>query len=129
LLATVELALPTDSRSSAFSSGTTARVALTAERYWDRVGLIAEASSIYEVDDRAVSVDFAGGVGLQMSEALNASFMLGGETRAFRAELIAEYLIDDNKSLEIFGGHDLNGEARAAFFGLALNLWLSPGRR
>ena len=128
VLSVLEVALPTDSRSVPFGGGNgKVRFSITAERYWNRVGVIGSAGASVYLDEELGSSETVGelsvGLGIQAAESLFGSLLVTREGDALRPEFAVEALLGSNFSLEVFGGGDLTGAAEATSVGLALNLW------
>ena len=132
VLSVLEVALPTDSRSAPFGGGNgEVRFSVTAERYWNRVGVIGSAGATVYVDDELGSSETVGelsiGLGIQAAESLFGSLLVTREGDALRPEFAVEALLGSKLSLEVFAGADLAGAAEATSVGLALNLWFMGG--
>lgn len=132
VLSVLEVALPTDSRGAPFGGGEgEIRFTVTAERYWNRVGIIGSTGATVFLDEDIGSSETTGefsvGLGLQAAESLFASLMVTREGDAFRPELAVELLLRSNLSLEVFAGRDVAGDAEARSAGVTLNLWLAGG--
>ncbi|MBI4520570.1 MAG: endo alpha-1,4 polygalactosaminidase, partial [Gemmatimonadetes bacterium] len=130
LLAVLELGLMTDSRAAPFGGGNgDAAFTLTAERYWNRFGIIGTASATHYFGDEGSGGESvlaaAGGIGLQLTNALYASLHAGLEKDTPRVEFTTEHLLGERRSLEFYVGGDLSGDARAAFAGIAINFWIA----
>lgn len=132
VLSLLEVALPTDSRSAPFGGGNgEVRLSITAERYWNRVGVIGSVGATVYLDEdlgssetvREISV----GLGVQAAESLFGSLLVTREGDALRPEFAVEVLLRPSLSLEVFAGGDLTGAAEATSVGLALNLWFMGG--
>ena len=128
VLSVLEVALPTDSRSTPFGGGDgELRVSVTAERYWDRVGLIGSAGATVYLDEEIGSSDTVGeisfGFGIQAAKSLFGSLLVTREGDSLRPEFAVEALLGPNFSLEVFAARDLAGKAEATSVGVALNLW------
>jgi cysteinyl-tRNA synthetase len=133
LLATIEAAVPTDTRASDLRSGGEARLSLTGERYRGRLGVIASvgAGAVAAgggLADPEAALEGSVGVGLQAHERLFAAAHLSGDRSAARVTTEAELLLARDASVELFVGRDLSGAARASFFGVALNYSRDTGR-
>lgn len=131
LLLEIEVGFPTDTRSESFRAAGDARLALTLEHYWERVGLIGTVAESYFGEDGfsggAALFEYRLGVGLQLGKRLFASVQAGEDGEDARFELAAEVLLSGRASLEFSGGRDFHGPAEASFFGIGLNLWLGGG--
>jgi cysteinyl-tRNA synthetase len=128
VLSVLEVALPTDSRSAPFGGGNgEVRFSITAERYWNRLGVIGSAGATVYLDEELGSSETVGefsiGLGIQAAESLFGSLLVTREGDALRPEFAVEALLGSNFSLEVFAGGDLTGAAEATSVGLALNLW------
>ena len=132
VLSVLEVALPTDSRGAPFGGGEgEVRFSITAERYWNRVGVIGSAGATVYLDEELGSSETVGeismGLGVQAAESMFASLQVTREGDAFRPELAVEALLRPNWSLEVFVGGDLTGDAEATSAGVALNIWFAGG--
>jgi len=129
VLGVLEVALPTDSRGAPFSGGNgEVRISVTAERYWNRVGIIGSTGATVYLDEELGSsetvAEISLGLGLQAAESMFTSLMFTGEGDALRPELSVEVLVRPNLSLELFAGGDISGDANARAAGVTLNLCL-----
>jgi len=132
LLGALEFALPTDSRGAPFGGGNgEVRLSVTAERYWDRVGVIGSTGATVYLDEEISSSEamgeFSVGLGLQASESMFSSLMFTAEGDAVRPELSVEVLVQPNLSLELYAGRDVAGDAHARSLGMTLNFWFAGG--
>lgn len=109
------------------------RFSITAERYWNRVGVIGSGGATVYLDEELSSSETVGdisiGLGAQAAEPVFASLMVTREGSAFRAELAIEALLQPNWSLEVFAGGDITGVAEARSAGVALNIWFASSNR
>lgn len=132
VLSMLEIALPTDSRGAPFGGGQgEVRLSLTAERYWNRVGVIGSTGATVYLDEEIGSSETTGeisvGVGLQAAESMFASLMVTREGDSFRPELSVELLLRSRVSLEVFAGRDVAGDAQARSAGVTMNFWFAGG--
>lgn len=128
LLASLEVDLPTDTRTAPFAGGYgEAHLSVTGERYWGRAGLIGTAGVDYyrekEAADSTAEFGWQAGAGYQFTDRLFGSALLGGAGENVSLELSFEYVYRRGRSVEFFLARDLSGPARAVAFGVALNFY------
>jgi hypothetical protein len=128
LIAVLGATLPSDTRAAEVRASGEARLTLTAERYWDRIGLVGSFGTTIRAGEEAagdrLTASFSGGVGLQVTDAIYGSAHLRSEEGTPWIEASSEILLKDDTSVELFIGRDVAGSGDVSFFGIALNVWI-----
>lgn len=126
LLMEFSVELPTDMRKDILHPGTNNRVGVTAEHFWNTLGIIGytgiNAYTNKQYQGWYVAPELQCGMGAQFQRRLFFSAFIVMEDLVLKSEVSQEYLFTPFFSIELSAGKEFTGVSKGFYASLSLNL-------